>query len=177
MMGDEQDQPGVTATDESGDRLAVDVQFEVPTLPGLPRRRVREIVARVCRAVAESEGLEGSEVAVSVVSDWRIRELNRKYRDTDAVTDVLSFAMREAVDGAPAPADEAGVKTLGDIVVSWPRTKAQAKEYGHGLERELAFLVAHGMFHLLGFDHQSSADEQAMIGRQERVLSSLGFTR
>ncbi len=175
-MGEEHDKPGVAAADSSDGRLDVDVQFEVPTLPGLPRGRVRDIVSLVCRGVAASEGVEGAEVAVSIVSDWRIRELNGKYRGMDAVTDVLSFAMRETVDGAPSPTDGAGA-ALGDVVVSWPRTKAQAKEYGHGLERELAFLVAHGLLHLLGYDHQSTEDEQVMVGRQEQVLSSLGFTR
>ena len=177
MMGDERDQSGVAALDPDDDRLAVGVQFEVPTLPGLPRRRVRDIIGQVCRGVAEAEGMGGAEVAVSIVSDWRIRELNRKYRDMDAVTDVLSFAMQETVDGAPSPDDDGGTEVLGDIIVSWPRTKAQAKEYGHGLERELAFLVAHGLLHLLGYDHQSAEDEQVMAGRQEQVLASLGFTR
>lgn len=176
MVGDEHLQTGAAA-DSSAGGLAVDVQFEVPTLPGLPRRRVRDIVGLVCQCVAASEGLEGAEVAVSIVSDWRIRELNHKYRDVDAVTDVLSFAMLETVDGTPPPGDDASPTTLGDIVVSWPRTKAQAKEYGHGLERELAFLVAHGLLHLLGYDHHSTEDERVMVGRQEQVLSSLGFTR
>lgn len=176
-MGEEQGKPGVAPIDSSDGGLEVDVQFEVPTLPGLPRGRVRDIVSLVCRGVAASEGVEGAEVAVSIVSDWRIRELNGKYRGMDAVTDVLSFAMRETVDGVPSPGDGAGAAALGDVVVSWPRTKAQAKEYGHGLERELAFLVVHGLLHLLGYDHQSTEDEQVMVGRQEQVLSSLGFTR
>ena len=164
------------------DRIAVDVQFTVSTLPGMSRERAREIISRVCREVARLEELKGAEVAVSLVSDRRIRELNRQYRNRDAVTDVLSFAMQETVDGAPMPAapmPAASAETvmLGDIVVSWPRVKAQAGEYGHGLERELAFLVAHGMFHLLGYDHQTPGDERMMADRQEEVLQSLGFVR
>lgn len=159
------------------DRIAVDVQFTVSTLPGMSRERAREIISRVCREVARLEELKGAEVAVSLVSDRRIRELNRQYRDRDAVTDVLSFAMQETVGGAPMPAASAETVMLGDIIVSWPRVKAQAGEYEHGLERELAFLVAHGMFHLLGYDHQTPGDERMMADRQEVVLQSLGFVR
>lgn len=176
-MGDEQEHKAVAAVVHGEDGLAVDVLFAVPTLPGLPRGRVREIIGQVCRRVAQVEELDAAEVAVSLVSDWRIRELNRQYRDTDAVTDVLSFAMQEMVDGAPTPVGNGETTVLGDIIVSWPRAKAQAKEYGHDLERELAFLVAHGLLHLLGYDHQTPGDEEIMVGRQEEVLVSLGFTR
>jgi len=123
-----------------------------------------------------------SEVSILLVDNAKIQEYNREYRGKDKPTDVLYFPMIDVVDGKlePGEADydmEEEVLLLGDIVISMEMVKAQAEEYGHSFERELAFLVTHGMFHLLGYDHDSEEKEKTMIGKQEAVLERLGLKR
>lgn len=120
------------------------------------------------------------EVSLTITTDEEIRELNRRYRDVDAATDVLSFPLLEyerpeqPENRFPLPPGEP--LPLGDIVVSYPRAVEQAEAYGHSLDRELAFLIVHGAMHLLGYDHQSPADEQQMRREEEAVLSGLNLT-
>ncbi|MCI0181867.1 MAG: rRNA maturation RNase YbeY [Acidibacillus sp.] len=137
---------------------------------------MERIVTTVCREIALREDLSESEVSITIVDNTTIQELNRDYRGLDQVTDVLSFAMLEG-DDEPIIEAEEGVQTLGDIVISFPRLCEQASEYGHSIQRELAFLTAHGFYHLLGYDHQTKETEQAMFGLQESVLTALGFLR
>src|SRR5207245_3084599 len=111
-----------------------------------------------------------------------LNTLNRDYRGVDAPTDVLSFAAEE-----DAPADAARPafvlppdipRYLGDIAISYEHVVAQAAEYGHSRERELAYLTAHGVLHLLGYDHQlGAAEEAAMRSREEAAMERLGLRR
>lgn len=117
----------------------------------------------------------GAEVSLSLVSDTEIRGLNRSFRGIDRVTDVLSFAQREG-EGPPVPATD-GPEALGDVVIAIPRARRQALEYGHSLEREVAFLAVHGTLHLLGQDHQEPAEEEEMNRWTERILSELDLQR
>ena len=103
------------------------------------------------------------EVSVSIVDNTEIRHLNRKYRGIDAPTDVLSFPM----DGY----------VLGDIVISLEKAVEQAEEFGHSIERELGFLAAHGMLHLLGYDHKDEDSESEMFTAQEEILEAVGLGR
>lgn len=119
------------------------------------------------------------EVSVTLVDDDAIRELNRDYRGVDRPTDVLSFAMLEEGEGepeAPQLPPDAPLQ-LGDIVISLERAAAQAVEYGHSLERELGFLVTHGVLHLLGYDHQTPEDEARMQETAEAILGELDLGR
>jgi probable rRNA maturation factor len=166
------------------DQMRVDILYETRVDPEFTEESLTELVERVCRKVADAEELAPSEVSVSIVGDDRIRELNARYRGRDEVTDVLSFALLEGgyADAEPVPSEvaedmEVPFQALGDIVINFSRARLQAAEYGHSTERELAFLTAHGMFHLLGYDHMSAADEADMTSRQEAVLESLGYTR
>jgi probable rRNA maturation factor len=118
-------------------------------------------------------GLDGAEVSVVLTDDSEVRRLNRQYRGIDRTTDVLSFSQRE---GEPWPEDEPGA-LLGDIVISMDRAQEQAREYGHSLAREVAFLAVHGTLHLLGYDHQTPVEEQEMMAKAEAVLAGLGLTR
>jgi probable rRNA maturation factor len=146
---------------------------------------VEELLTKAVQAAARHEEIEGGEVVVSLVDDETIQELNRTYRDKDVPTDVLSFAMME--DGGDAPeifyeteeeAENSPEDTmLGDIIISVPTAKRQAADYGHTLERELAFLAVHGFLHLIGYDHQSPEEEKEMFGRQEIILDAAGLTR
>lgn len=119
----------------------------------------------------------GSEVSVTFVTNERIQEINREYRDKDAPTDVLSFALEEmgedeiAITGGDMP------RVLGDIIISVERAKEQAEDYGHSFERELGFLTVHGFLHLLGYDHMTEEDEKEMFGRQKEILDAFGLER
>lgn len=129
-------------------------------------------------------------VSVTFTDNEGIREINKEHRNIDNATDVLSFPMIEyekAGDFSFLERDETllceyfepdtGELMLGDIVISVERAEEQAKEYGHSIKRELGFLVAHSMFHLLGYDHMETEDRENMEKRQREVLDSLGITR
>ena len=147
----------------------------------------RALVKRAITAALDYEQFEGAaEVSVTFVDNEAIRELNRDYRGKDAATDVLSFPLYEDEDDfndgfvlPPDAEDEDDAPTaIGDIVISVERAKAQAEEYGHSFERELAFLAVHSTLHLLGYDHERSPEEDAeQRRRQEEILSSIGQTR
>ncbi|EZH67817.1 rRNA maturation factor [Bacillaceae bacterium JMAK1] len=114
---------------------------------------------------------EITECSLVFVHEDRIQELNRDYRNKDAVTDVLSFALN---DDEQMPGDE---HVLGDIVICVERMKEQAEEYEHSIERELAFLSVHGLLHLLGYDHMDEEEEREMFTLQEELLSAYGLGR
>lgn len=136
-----------------------------------------QFVEKVLQHAASEEDIEDAEVSVSFVTDDRIREINREYRDKDQPTDVISFAMEEAGEGELAIHDSGEPRVLGDIIISLDRTKEQAVDYGHSFERELGFLAVHGFLHLLGYDHMNENDEKKMFAKQDVILSSLGITR
>lgn len=125
------------------------------------------------------------EVSLSFVGEDEIRELNKEYRDTDKVTDVLSFPTvenpdRGVIDLASHASDlnpETWLLNIGDIIICLPRAKQQAKEYGHSLKREVAFLSLHSLLHLLGYDHMNQADEKQMTAVQNAVLDKLNIKR
>ena len=147
-----------------------------------------DTVRLVCLAVLEEEGCP-YEVQVNVVltDDEGIRALNREYRDVDAATDVLSFPnvdfSREGVFEIDEDSEadyfdpETGELVLGDIMISLDRMYAQAESYGHGVRREFAFLLAHSMLHLCGYDHMEDGERLVMERKQEEILTGLGITR
>lgn len=136
----------------------------------------KSLIERVLQALAAQEGIADSEVAVTLVDEDQIRELNRDYRGLDQATDVLSFAMNEGDEDDFVEIDEA-VNLLGDIIISLPHVYAQAEEYGHTPERELAFLVVHGFLHLIGEDHETDEAADQMFAKQEALLTQLNITR
>ncbi len=105
-----------------------------------------------------------SEVSITLVDNAYIQELNRTYRGLDRPTDVLAFYLE---DDMPAMEEE---KMLGDVLVSVEKADEQAREYGHSLEREVAFLTVHGILHLLGYDHHLPQEEEKMKSRQKLFL-------
>lgn len=128
-----------------------------------------KVIRQVIDKTKEYEDVD-SELGVSVVitDNETIRDLNRTYRNKDSATDVLSFPLYD---------DEGYLddEELGDIVISLERAYAQAEEYGHGIIREVAFLTAHSMLHLLGYDHENGETE--MYEKQEEILNLLGIVR
>jgi probable rRNA maturation factor len=157
--------------------MELNVQPENLLLP----LKAKETVQNVLQQAADLLEL-GPEVEISVllVDNETIRSLNRDYRNKDAATDVLSFPMEEAMDGEPEPIVIGGPtdRLLGDLVISVEMAVAQAAEFGHSLERELAFLSVHGLLHLLGYDHEPEMEAAAkMQAEEKRILSVLGIER
>lgn len=120
------------------------------------------------------------ELDVTLVDNPTIQTLNRHYRGKDQVTDVLSFALMEGEE----PVDWSNLSEtvdypthLGDIIIAYQRAVDQAEEYGHSIDRELAFLAVHGFLHLNGYDHQTQEEELEMFRLQEEVLEDYGLTR
>ena len=124
------------------------------------------------------EGMENdTEVSVTFVDDNGIKELNNKFRKKDAPTDVLSFPLFDYEGDSDEPLFDELSNNLGDIVISLERAMAQANEFGHSFEREVAFLVAHSMLHLLGYDHETSDEDDAdMRKRQSDIMERLGLS-
>ena len=129
-----------------------------------------------------------AEVSVSIVDDAEIRGRNLRFRGIDAVTDVLSFPLipfpapseysfLEGPDARDCFDPETGGLYLGDIVLACGRAKEQAVAYGHSVTREFAFLTAHSMLHLLGYDHETAEEAAVMEAKQEQILLNLGITR
>ena len=127
-----------------------------------------------------------AEVNLTLTDNEGIHAINKEYRQIDRPTDVLSFPMIDYPE--PGTFDfleeeedcfdpESGELTLGDIVISVDKVREQAKEYGHSEQRELAFLVAHSMFHLFGYDHMEEEERKEMEKMQREVLDKLGIVR
>lgn len=127
------------------------------------------------QALVEEEIDESAEVSVTFVDNEKIRTLNNEHRGIDRETDVLSFPAFTDDGFEVNPENDAII--LGDIVISLEKAKAQSEEYGHSMLRETAFLIAHSLFHLLGYDHETEAEEKEMFEKQENVLQRLGITR
>ncbi len=135
------------------------------------------VVRRLVSSIVERELGPGEyTLSVHLVDDEAIRALNREHRGQDVHTDVLSFPLHDPTGMRfVLPPDEP--IHLGDVVVSHPRAVEQAREYGHGLDRELAYLVAHGVLHVLGYDHEEEDERRRMRAREEESLAALGLTR
>ena len=137
-----------------------------------------EIAANVRAAAekaAELYGVPTAEVSITLTDNAYIHALNRRYRNIDRPTDVLSFALNEGVE--PEVKNGPAINVLGDIIISVERAQAQAAEYGHSLRREMAFLTVHGMLHLLGYDHIDAADRAEMQQEEKYVMEQLGIPR
>lgn len=118
-------------------------------------------------------------VCVSFVDESEIQSLNKKHRNVDKVTDVLSFPMLEIKPGDDIKEfrEEQEEIFLGDIVICTKRAKEQAKDYGHSYNRELCFLALHGLLHLLGYDHMTDEEEKEMMGLAEKILTKANIRR
>ena len=169
----------LTENADAGDIVSV---FQAPSFA--------ELAESVCDKVLDSEKCPyEAEISLTLTDNAGIHELNRQFRGIDRPTDVLSFPMTDF----PAPAaydiledpsfsadcfnPETGELLLGDIIISVEKAVEQAAAYGHSLKREAAFLIAHSMLHLLGYDHMEPGEAAVMEQKQEAVLRELGITR
>ncbi len=157
--------------------MGVDIQFYNQTSESV--ETYEAMITTVVNETIKQENLtnEMLECSFIFVDNEQIREINANYRQKDAVTDVITFAIEDEmpgeikIQGIPMP------RMLGDVFISLPRTREQAERYGHSFERELSFLAVHGCLHLLGYDHLEPEEEKVMFGKQEDVLNALGIRR
>jgi len=153
----------------------VAVEFAVEDTLGASWDRSR--IGALVRSLIEPELRRADyRVSLHLVSDETIRALNQEHRGKDAHTDVLSFPLHDP-NGMRFVLPPGEPVNLGDVVVSYPRAVEQASQFGHSVDRELGYLVAHGVLHLLGYDHEEDAERRVMRRKEEEALAPLGFTR
>ncbi len=160
------------------------IEWEVE-VPELTRMSWETLFGKVTEAALKEEQVSvPCEISLTLTTPEAIQEINRDFRGIDRVTDVLSFPQFE-YDGKDAASFLSSAEVdpdtnevlLGDIVICLERARQQAEEYGHSLERELGFLAAHSMLHLMGYDHMVESEEKIMFAKQEEILASVGLTR
>lgn len=135
---------------------------------------VRMLVRRCCNAVLKMENFEGpAEISVTFVDNEQIKELNTQYRDKPIETDVLSFPMGS--DGKYDTDPQTGAQILGDVVISMEKALEQSELFGHSFQREVGYLTAHSVLHLLGYDHMEPLDKVHMREKEEHVMDMLGL--
>jgi len=180
------------STDRAPRRRPARKRVETPESPvtvnvmvprGLGRRVDKALIQRVTRLALERDRWEQpATLDVHIVDDEEMQQVNLSRRGLDEATDVLSFPLFDVEPGGGIrqdffvlPPDEH--IHIGDVVISFPRVEAQAKEAGHSPEREIAFLTVHGVLHLLGYDHETMPQRRRMRRREEEVLTEVGLRR
>lgn len=138
----------------------------------------KKLIKKVVKTVLKEEKiLKDLEVYVTLTNNEQIHKVNLEQRKVDRPTDVLSFPMFERDEIPYLKEDDGERDILGDIIVSIEKVREQAEEYGHSFERELAYLVTHGMLHLLGYDHMIEEEKEQMRKKEEEILGKLKITR
>ena len=155
---------------------------------GQLNEEAKRLMQQCADAAQKAEGVSvQTAVFIEIVDDEAIRVINREQRSKDASTDVLSFPTVNYPVGKTAGDcqerlrreydPDAGACVLGDIIISMDHVRAQAKEYGHSEQRETGYLLTHGLFHLMGYDHMTDKDKPVMRAMEEKALASIGLTR
>ena len=143
--------------------------------------KYEEIIKKVVEQCFKEENMEDSKLYISITltTPEHIHEINKQYRNVDRATDVLSFPIfeKEEIDEKIRNHDFEHEDVLGDIVISIEKVEEQAKEYGHSFEREFAYMLVHGFYHLMGYDHIQEEDKVIMRVKEEKVLKKLGIRR
>ena len=156
-------------------------------LNGVDEKDSNEVlIEKVIDKCFEIENLDEKKLYVSITLTIpeEIRKINKEYRNIDKETDVLSFPIFEKEDienfrkkSSKSSTGEFIQEVLGDIIISIPRVEKQAEEYGHSFERELSYMLVHGFYHLMGYDHIEEQDKELMREKEEKVLKSLAINR
>mgnify|MGYP005768991457 FL=1 len=145
------------------------------------KEEYKNVIEKVLSQCFKEEKLENSKLCVTVTltTPKTIQEINKQYRNIDRATDVLSFPMfeKDELDKKIQENDFENEDILGDIVVSVEKVKEQAIEYGHSFERELSYMIVHGFYHLMGYDHIEEDDKKIMREKEENILRKLDITR
>ena len=146
-----------------------------------PKKEYEELIQIVMERCFKEEQLLQANlyIAVTLTTPQNIQTLNQQYRNIDKETDVLSFPMfeKEELEKIQKQTNHTVHEVLGDIVISIPRVEEQAIEYGHSFERELAYMLVHGFYHLMGYDHIEEKDKLQMRPKEETILQDLKITR
>jgi len=144
-------------------------------------KECEKLIKTVVDMCFKTENLEKLNLYISITltTPTEIRKINKEYRSIDKETDVLSFPMfeKEELDKLVIEQNNQIPETIGDIIISVDRVSKQAQEYGHSFERELAYMVVHGFYHLMGYDHMEEDDKQVMRAKEENVLNLLEISR
>ena len=140
-----------------------------------------ETIKKVLNQCYKEENLEDSKLVITITltTPENIQEINKEYRNVDRATDVLSFPMfeKDELDNKIRDKDFLHEDILGDIIISIEKVKEQAKEYGHSFERELSYMVVHGFYHLMGYDHMNDIEKAEMRKKEDNILNKLNITR
>ena len=141
----------------------------------------KKVIKKVLKECFKEENIQdsGLYITITLANPDYIRKINKQYRGIDKATDVLSFPMfeKDELDRKIEEKDFLPEDVLGDIIISIPRVKEQAIEYNHSFERELAYMVVHGFYHLMGYDHMEETEKKEMRKKEDEVLNKLGITR
>ena len=139
------------------------------------------IVKKVLDKCFEEEGLLDSKLIMTITftTPEEIKKINKKYRKIDKATDVLSFPMfeKDELDEKIKRGEFPYEDVLGDVIISIEKVREQAEEYGHSFERELSYMLVHGFYHLMGYDHIEEEDKKIMRPKEEKILNELKITR
>ncbi len=144
-------------------------------------KEYEETIKKVIEKCFKEEKIENSKliITITLTNPETIKKINKQYRNVDSQTDVLSFPMfeKEELENKIKNKQYNHEDVLGDIIISIERVKKQAKEYGHSFERELSYMVVHGFYHLMGYDHIKEEDKKQMRKKEDKILEELGITR
>lgn len=155
--------------------------YEITYLNIEENKIYEETIKKVIYECFKQEKLLNSKliITITLTTPEEIRKINNEYRKIDKATDVLSFPMfeREEIDEKIENNDFEHEDILGDIIISIDKVREQAEEYGHSFERELSYMIVHGFYHLMGYDHIEEQDKKVMRPKEEKVLNNLKITR
>ena len=155
--------------------------YEINYLDIEENKKYEEIIDKVIKKCFEIENILQSNLYVSITltNSKNIQRLNKQYRNIDKETDVLSFPMfeKQEIEEKIEKKDFQNEDILGDMIISIPKVEGQAVEYGHSFERELAYMVVHSFYHLMGYDHIEEKDKIVMRPKEEYILNKLEINR
>ena len=155
--------------------------YEITYLDIEENKEYEELAKKVIEKCFQIEKMTNTKLVITITftNPENIRKINKQYRNIDKETDVLSFPMfeREELQEKLKNNSFTHEDILGDIVISIEQVEKQAKEYEHSFERELSYMIVHGFYHLMGYDHMVEDEKQEMREKEDRVLESLNITR
>ena len=155
--------------------------YQIEYLDLEENKEYEEIVAKVLKQCFKEEKIENSKMYISIIftTPKNIHEINKQYRNVDKPTDVLSFPIfeKQELEEKIKNKEFEHEDILGDIIISIEKVKEQALEYEHSFERELSYMIVHGFYHLMGYDHIKEEDKVLMRPKEENILNKLGIRR
>ena len=155
--------------------------YEITYLELEENKKYEETIKKVVEKCYEEENLTKSKmiITITLTTPENIKKINKEYRNIDRATDVLSFPMFEKEELTKKIKNQEFMHedVLGDIIISIEKVEEQAKEYGHSFERELSYMVVHGFYHLMGYDHMTEEEKTEMRKKEDIILNALNITR